>query len=133
MQNQIAVILNPSEEIKEILQQQRIDIYQIIQEELPEVHLSVTSDPQAHHGEKDLITIISVATPSIILAITPIIIRILNQFKPDTTEIRTEEIETHHPDGSTTIHRISVSLQRQYNQQAKMPSPQQASLEPPQK
>lgn len=134
MQNQIPVLLNLSEEIEVILHQQRINLYQIIQEELPEAHLSVMSDPQAHRGEKDLITVIIVTTPSIILAISPIIIRILNQFKPDTTEIRIEEIETHHPHGGTTIHRISVSIQRQYNQQAPItPSAQQASLEPPQK
>ena len=134
MQNQVAVLLNLSEEIEEIFQQQRIDVYQVIQEELPEIHLSVISDPQAPRGQKDLITVIIVTTPAIILAITPIVIRILNQFKPDTTEVRTEERETHHPDGSTTIHRISVSLQRQYNQQAQIaPPPQQASLEPPQK
>jgi hypothetical protein len=133
MQNQVAVLLNLSEEIEEILQQQRIDLYQVIQEELPEVHLSVISDPQAHRGEKDLITVIITTIPAIILAISPIVMRILNQFKPDTTEIRTEEIETHHDEG-ITIHRISVSIQRQYNQQAPIKLPaQQTSSEPPQK
>jgi hypothetical protein len=133
MQNQVAVLLNLSEEVKELLQRQRIDLYRVIEEELPEVQLSVLSDPQASQGEKDLITVIVITSPAIILAITPLVIRILNQFKPDTTEVRTEEIETRHEDGSTTIHRISVSLQQRYNQQAQIPSPQQASLEPPQK
>jgi len=131
MQSQTKVFLDFSEEVEEIFQQQHIDIYQAIEEELPEVHLSALSDPQAQRGEKDLITVIIVTSPAIILAITPIVIRVLNQFRPDTTEVRTEEIETHQ-DGST-IHRISISLQRQHNQQAKIPSPQQASLEPPQK
>jgi hypothetical protein len=134
MQNQVAVLLNLSEEFEEILQKQRLDLYRVIQEELPEVHLSVISDPQSHRGEKDLITVIITTTPAIILAISPIVIRILNQFKPDTTELLTEEIETHQPDGGITIHRISVSIQRQYNQQASITPPAQKTLsESPQK
>jgi hypothetical protein len=129
MYGQTITLLNLSEEIQEILQQQQIDLYQVIQEELPETQISVISDPLALHGEKSLTTAILASVPAIIYSIAPIVIRVLNQFKPDTTEIRTEETETHHADGSFTIHRISVSIQRQHNQQASLaPSPQQKSL-----
>jgi hypothetical protein len=129
MKSQTAILLDFSEEVQEVLQQQRINLFQIIQEEFPEIQLSAISDPQAHQGEKSLIEVIFTATPAIILAITPTVIRILNQFKPDETEIHTEVTETHHPNGTVTIHRITVSIQRQYNQQAPVTSPsQQPSL-----
>jgi len=132
MTDQITILVSFSEEIEEIFQQQHIDIYQIFQEELPEIKVAALSNPLAQRGEKSLMTVILTEIPAIILAISPIIIRTLNHFKPDTTEIRTEETEIRHVDGSTTIHKISVTIQKQYNQQSLLPSSQQKSLPPAQ-
>jgi len=117
MTKAVAVLLDLSDDVQEILEQQKIDLYQELQEEFPSVRLEVISDPDAAPGSRDLTTIIMAAS-TLVVAITPVVIRILNQFKPDTTEIETREEETHHPDGSTTIRRIHIYTKREYNRMA---------------
>jgi hypothetical protein len=127
MADTVKVILDISDEVQEFLKRKHIDLYAEIQEELPSSKREVMSDPTAPAGSKDLITIIVVAT-AFISVLSPIIIRTFNQFKPDTTEVKIEETETHHPDGSFTIHRIKVYQQQEYNKQAQLQPPKKPDL-----
>ena len=77
------------------------------------------ADPSAPSGSRDIATII-IATATLVTALTPLVLRILNQYKPDTTEIRHEETETHYPDGRTIIHRVHIYTKREYNNQAQL-------------
>ena len=118
------VVLDLSPEVQELVERQQIDLYREIQEEIPSVRLEAMSDPAAPGGSKDIVTVI-VVTTGLITALTPLIVRILNQYKPDTTEIMQEETESRHPDGTVTIHRIHVYTKREYNQQIQRPQTQQ--------
>lgn len=114
------VILDLSPEAQSLLEEQGVDVYEEIQRELPSARLEMQSDPQAPKGSKDVVTIIAV-TATLVSALTPIILRILNMITPpDRAQTWVvEEIETRHPDGSTTIHRkrvLSKSEQRPYQQ-----------------
>src|SRR5450759_3041027 len=102
MTNTVKVILDLSDDVQEFLEQQQIDLYKVIQEELPSTRTEVISDPDAPAGSRDLITAI-LATATLVSAFTPIVIRILNQFKPDSTDLVVEDTEIHNPDGSTSI------------------------------
>lgn len=122
------VVLDLSAEVQELVERQQLDLYREIQEEIPSVRLEAMSDPVAPSGSKDIITIIVVAT-GLITALTPLVVRILNQYKPDTTEIMQEETEDHHPDGTVTIRRIYLYTKREYNQQMQIPRmPQKPEL-----
>src|SRR6266699_6011060 len=106
MSEEASVILDLSPEVRTILEQQGVDLYEEIQRELPSARLEVQSDPQAPKGSRDVVTVIAV-TATLVSALTPIILRILNMITPPDRS-RTwmvEEIETRHPDGSITIHR----------------------------
>jgi predicted thioesterase len=118
----IKVILDLSDDIQELLAKEQIDLYKEIQEELPSVRLEVMSDPEAPVGSRDLTTVI-LATATLVSALTPIVVRILNQFKPDSTELVVDETETRHSDGSTTNHRTRISSKREYNRQANYVQP----------
>jgi len=60
MTKAVAVLLDLSDDVQEILEQQKIDLYQELQEEFPSVRLEVISDPDAAPGSRDLTTIIIV-------------------------------------------------------------------------
>ena len=129
MADTVKVILDLSDDLQEFLERQNVDLYREIQQELPALQLEVISDPNAPAGSRDLITVI-VVTTALISALTPVIIRILNQFKPDSTDLVVDETETHHPDGGITFHRTYVYTKREYNQQAQLQ--QSAKLDLPQ-
>lgn len=125
------VVLDLSPEVQELVEQQHIDLYGAIQEEFPSVRLEAMADPAAPSGGRDIVTVI-VVTTGLITALTPAMIRILNQYKPDTTEIMQEETESRHPDGTVTIRRIHVYTKREYNQYMKLPrTPQKPELPNP--
>jgi hypothetical protein len=117
MNTAIKVILDISNEVQELLDQQEIDLPFAIQEELPQVRLIDITDPEAPSGSRD-ITIAMLATATLLGALYPIIVRILNQFKPDTTEVRIEEKTTYSADGHPEYTRIYVYTEKKYNQQA---------------
>lgn len=119
MTNTVNVLLDFSDEVQEIIEQQQIDIFREIQEELPSVQLKAMSDPSAPSGSRDIVTVI-IATATLVTALTPLVIRILNQYKPDTTEIRHDETETHYPDGRITIRRVHIYTKREHNKQAQL-------------
>ena len=109
MSEEVKVILDLSNDVQTLLDEQGIDLYQELQQELPSIHLQKQSDPEAPSGSRDLATII-LATASLVTALTPVIIRILNQITPahHAQTWIVEEIETRHPDGTTTIQRKRV-------------------------
>jgi hypothetical protein len=125
MAGTVKVILEISDGIQDFLERKQLDLYTKIQEEIPSSKLEIQSDPAAPAGSKDLVTIIVVAT-AFINALSPIIIRTFNQFKPDTTEVKIEEKETYNPDGSITIHRIKISQQQEYNKQTQFHPPKRS-------
>jgi hypothetical protein len=119
------VILDLSPEVQTLLEEQGVDLYEEIQRELPFARLEMQSDPEAPKGSRDVVTVIAV-TVTLVSALTPIILRVLNMITPpDRAQTWVvEESETRHPDGSTTIHRkriLSSSEQRPYQQQAEQP------------
>ena len=121
MSKEVNIILDLSPEVKMLLEQQGVDVYEEIQRELPSVRLELQSDPQTSHGTRDVVTVIAV-TATLVSSLTPIILHILNMItSPDRARTwMVEEIETQHPDGRTTIHRkrvYSSSEQRPYMQQ----------------
>src|SRR5437660_8614574 len=78
MSEEVKVILELSDDVQTLLEEQGIDLYQELQQELPLIHLQKQSDPEAPPGSRDLATVI-LATASLVTALTPVIIRILNQ------------------------------------------------------
>ncbi len=109
MSEEVKIILEFSGEVQSLLDEQGIDLYQEIQQELPSIRLQKQSDPEALSGSRDLATVI-LATASLVSALTPVIIRILNQITP-AHRAQTwivEETETRYPDGTTTIQRKRV-------------------------
>lgn len=117
MSDKLKVILDISDELQELLELHQVDLYQAVQEELPEAELAYMSDPEAPSGSRD-ITAVILATAALITALTPVIKRILNQFKPDTTEIRIEEKVTHDANGKPVQERIYIYTQKEYNRSA---------------
>ena len=130
MSKEVKVILELSDDVQTLLEEQGIDLYQELQQELPSIHLQKQSDPEAPSGRRDLATVI-LATASLVTALTPVIIRILNQITP-AHRAQTwivEEIETRHPDGTTTIQRKRV-LSSNESRSVELPTNQQASTKP---
>jgi len=103
------VILDLSDEVQVLLDQQGVDLYQVLQQEMPSIRLSRQSDPDAPLGSRDIVTVLSVTT-GLIGTLTPIILRILSMITPPNRSETwiVEEIETQHADGSKTIHRKRV-------------------------
>ena len=130
MSEEIKVILELSDDVQTLLEEQGIDFYQELQQELPSIRLQKQSDPEAPSGSRDLATVI-LATASLVSALTPVIIRILNQITPAhrTQAWIVEEIETRHPDGTMTIQRKRV-LSSNESRSVELPTNQQASTKP---
>jgi hypothetical protein len=125
MTDTIKVILDISDEVQELLDQQGVDLPHAIQEKLPQIKLTDITDPESPSGSKDITTAI-LATATLLGALYPIIVRILNQFKPDITEMRVEERITHSTGGKPEYTRISISTEKKYNQQASIAGSQTA-------
>jgi hypothetical protein len=130
MSEEVKVILDLSNDVQMLLDEQGINLYQELEQELPSIHLQKRSDPEAPSGSRDLATII-LAAASLVSALTPVIIRILNQITP-AHRAQTwivEEIETRHPDGTTIIQRKRV-LSSNESRCAELPAGQQMSAKP---
>src|SRR5690349_4111604 len=115
MIDKIKVILDISKDAQVLLDQQDIDLYQELQKEIPSLQLSTQPDPEGLKGGRDLTTVI-LATASLVSALSPIIIRILNQITPSNRDETwtIEEVETRQHDGTIIVHRKRIrSLQEQ--------------------
>ena len=109
MEHEVMVILDLSSDVQTLLEQQNVNLYEEIQRELPSLRLEIRPDPDALVGSRDATTAI-LAIATLVSTLTPLIIRILNQFTPPNRSIQweIEETETRHPDGTITVHRKRV-------------------------
>lgn len=112
MAQEIKVILDLSDEVQIFLEQQNVDLYEELQQAEPSLHLRVESDPSALQGSRGLTTVI-LAAASLVSSLTPLIIRILNQYTPpnQSKHWEVEETETRQPDGTVIIQRKRIRMQ----------------------
>src|SRR5207245_2576650 len=110
MADEVKVILDLSDEVQSLLARQRVNLYREIQKELPDIKLELQSDPDAPAGSRDFTTVI-LAAASLVTALTPIILRILNQITPPNRSqtYTIEETETRDPDGRVMITRKRIT------------------------
>ncbi len=131
MSEEVKLILDLSDDVQTLLEEQGIDLYQELQQEFPSIRLQKQSDPEAPSGSRGDLTTVILATASLVSAIAPVIIRILNQITPahrrETWTV--EEIETRHPDGSTTIQRKRV-LSSDESRSVELPTTPQTPTRP---
>jgi hypothetical protein len=109
MAQEIKVILDLSDEVQTLLERQDVNLYEELQQAEPSLQLRVETDPDALQGSRDLTTVI-LAAASLVSSLTPLIIRILNQYTPpnQSNHWEVEETETRHPDGTVIIQRKRV-------------------------
>ncbi|GHO55918.1 hypothetical protein [Ktedonobacter robiniae] len=126
MDGTVSVILRLSEVTLVLLEQQDLNLYEELQQELPSLQFRIEPDPDAPSGSRDAITVI-LAISTLVGSLSPIIIRILNQCTPPNRRVQwktDETTETHHPDGSiTTVHRIYVYADDEQRPWASLPYP----------
>jgi hypothetical protein len=130
MADEVKVILDLSDEVQSLLARQRVNLYREIQKELPDIKLEVQSDPNAPAGSRDFTTVI-LAAASLMTALTPIILRILNQITPPNRfqTYTVEETETRDPDGRVIITRKRITaLNEQRPQEQQVDQSRQAKL-----
>lgn len=109
MADEVNVILDLSEEVQTLLEQQDVDLYQELQQALPSLRIVRGDDPASYEGSRDIIQILQVL-PGVIGALTPLILAILKQITPPNRAKQwvIEETETRRPDGTVIIQRKQV-------------------------
>jgi hypothetical protein len=109
MELEIMVILDLSNNVQTLIEQQGFNLYEELQKGIPSLRLEIRPDPDALVGSRDATTVI-LAIATLVSTLTPLIIRILNQFTPPNHSIQweVEETETHHPDRTIIVHRKHV-------------------------
>jgi hypothetical protein len=124
MANEVTVILDLSDEVQIFLEQQRIDLYEELQREEPSLRFEIQPDPDAPAGSRDVTTVI-LAISTLVGSLTPLLIRILNQFTPPNRSghWEIEEVETRHPDGTVVVHRKRVRSSEEQRPWTALPSP----------
>jgi hypothetical protein len=125
MAYEVKVILDLSGEVQALFEQQEVNLYSEIQNELPAVKLEFQADPEAPPGSKDITTII-LAAASLVSALTPIILRILNQLTPPNSykTYIVDETETRDSNGRVIISRkrvFAINEQRTIEPQVSQP------------
>jgi hypothetical protein len=123
MANEVTVILDLSDEVQTFLEQQHIDLYEELQREEPSLRFEIQPDPDAPAGSRDVTTVI-LAISTLAGSLTPLIVRILNQFTPPNRSghWEVEEVETHHPDGTVVVHRKRVRSSEEQRPWTALPS-----------
>jgi len=123
MAQEVKIILDLSHEVQTLLEQQQINLYEELQQEMPSLRLTFEPDPDAPVGTRDPTTVI-LAVATLVSSVTPLIIRILNQYTPAnrTAHWEVEETETHQPDGTVIIQRRRVSSSDEQRPWASLPS-----------
>jgi hypothetical protein len=109
MADEVNVILDLSDEVQTLLEQQDIDLYQELQQALPSLRIVRGHDPASSEGSRDIVQILQVL-PGVIGALTPLILAILKQITPPNRAKQwvIEETETRRPDGTVIIQRKQV-------------------------
>ena len=128
MESEILVILDLSPEVLNLLERQNVDIYEELLREMPELRIEHMPDPEVPIGTKDIATVI-LALASLTSALTPLIIRVLNQCTPPnrSSQLDIEELETRYPDGRTVIQRKRISFEDEHRPWTSLPSPNASS------
>ena len=115
MVDEVKVILDLSDEVQTLLEQQDVDLYQELQQAVPSLRIVREHDPASPEGSRDVVQILQ-ALPAVIGTLTPIILALLKQITPP-NRAKTwviEETETRRPDGTVMIQRKQV---RESNEQ----------------
>lgn len=122
MTQQIKIILDMSDEVQTFLEQQQINLYEELQQEQPSLQLQIEPDPEAPEGSRDITTVI-LAFATLTSSLTPLIIRILNQYTPPNHSVHweVEETETRHPDGTVIIQRKRIRSRDEQRPWAALP------------
>lgn len=128
MGQEIKIILDLSDEVQTFLEQQQINLYEELQQEMPSLQLRVEPDPDTVEGGRDLTTVI-LAVATLVSSLTPLIIRILNQYTPPnrTSTWEVEETETRQLDGTVTIQRKRICSHDEQRPWTPLPSPDKQS------
>lgn len=129
MANEDKVILDLSDDVQALLDQQGIDLYQELQQDQPSLRVVFERDPLAPAGSRDIVPVLY-GVAAVISALTPTILAILRQITPP-NRAKTwvvEEIETRQPDGTTTIHRRQIRSSDE--QRPSLAAPETASSSP---
>lgn len=128
MVNEVTIILDLSDEVQSFLEQQNIDLYEELQREEPSLRIKIQPDPDAPKGSRDATTII-LAISTLAGSLTPLIIRILNQFTPPNRSghWEVEEIETRHPDGTIVVQRKRIRSSEEQRPWTTLPNPESHS------
>lgn len=128
MAQEVKIILDLSNEVQTFLEQQQINLYEELQREMPSLRLRVEPDPAAPEGNRDLTTVI-LAVATLVSSLTPLILRILNQYTPPnrTGHWEVEETETCQPDGTVIIQRKRICSRDEQRPWASLPSPNKSS------
>ncbi len=125
MADEVMVILDLSEDAQTLLEQQDVNLYEELQQEMPVLRVENRPDPDAPAGSRgDPVTVI-LAVSTLIGSLTPLIIRIFNQFTPPNRSRQwvVEETETRRPDGTTTIYRKHIRSSDEQRPWASLPYP----------
>jgi hypothetical protein len=112
---EVKIFLNLSEEVQGLLEDNRIDLYDELLEEEPDLRRTIEANPEAPEGTRNLETVL-LATATLVASLTPLIIHIINRFTPpDRLETWTvEDVETRDANGEiTTQHKYIHSLHEQ--------------------
>src|SRR2546430_15780465 len=108
MAQEVKIILDLSDEVHTFLEQQQINLYEELQQEMPSLRLAFEPDPDAPEGRRDPTTVI-LAVATLVSSVTPLIIRILNQNTPAN---RTDHWEVEQTDSSQPYE--TVIIQRRH-------------------
>ena len=132
MANEVKVILDLSDDVQTLLEQQGINLYEELQREMPSLRMELQPDPEAPTGSRDITTVI-LAVATLASSLTPLIIRILNEFTPPNRSVHweVEETETRQPDGTVIIQRKHVRSRDEQRPWAALPYPDATSSTPP--
>ncbi len=129
MAQDIKVFLDLSDEAQAFLEQQHINLYEELQEALPSLRLCVEPDPDALPNSRGDLTTVILAVATLASSLTPLIIRILNQYTPPDRSIHwnVEETETRHPDGTIVVQRKRIGTRDEQRPWTALPSPDKPS------
>lgn len=134
-----SVILQISDEVQALLDDQGVDLYRELQQKIPSLRVTMGGDPEASSEvtRGDIVPILY-ASAAVITALAPIIKNILDRITPPNraNEYIVEEIETRHPDGTVVIQRKGVRSKKEerpwiVQQPSSDPSSHDAVLPPP--
>jgi hypothetical protein len=132
MTSEEKIILDLSNNVQNFLEEQQIDLYEELQQEVPDLHVQIEADPEAPSGTRDLVQVLY-GTAAVIVSLSPIIIHIINRFTPPnrTVSYKTDITETQNPDGSITTHRIHVYSEDEQRPWTLAPYANQQTSTPP--